>query len=68
MDILTVFLAGILVGHWILLFAIWRAVIKLINILHSLEVDTVQNNESNNTSPVRLLEDGRSQSKNRYDW
>ncbi len=47
MDAEIAFVLGILVGQWVLLFAIWRAMVKLIQILASLD-----QNASNN-SPVR---------------
>ena len=37
MDSYLAFLIGVLVGQWILLFALWRAVVKLIHLLDSLE-------------------------------
>ena len=37
MNIETAFVLGVLVGHWILLWAIWRAIEKLVKILSSME-------------------------------
>jgi hypothetical protein len=68
MDVYTAFLVGVLVGHWILFFGIWKAVNSLVNnILHSLESEAAQDNSDSKTS-VRLLDDGKGQPKGRYDW
>ena len=40
MNIETAFLFGVLVGQWVLLWAIWRATIKLVKIVSSREVNT----------------------------
>ncbi len=63
MDIYTAFLFGVLVGHWVLLFAIWRGVIKVIGLLDALERNTVPDNDP---KPVRLLEDGRRNKDDRW--
>jgi len=38
------FVLGVLVGQWVLLFAIWRALVKLVQILAALDQDI--NNKS----------------------
>ncbi len=63
MDIYTAFLFGVLVGQWALLFAIWRAVTKLINMLDTLERNSVPVSD---TQPVRLLGDGRRNQDDRW--
>ena len=37
MDIGTAFLLGVLVGQWVLLFAIWRGIAKLLKLIAELE-------------------------------
>ena len=40
MGIETAFLLGVLVGHWILLLALWRASLKVLKLLASMERDS----------------------------
>ena len=68
MDIYTAFLAGILVGHWILLFAIWRAVTRLIRLINALEVEREGTSSGANSRAIDLLEDGSGYERERYKW
>jgi hypothetical protein len=68
MDIYTAFLAGVLVGHWILLFAIWRAVTKLIKLIDTLEAEREATSSGTNSRTVELLEDRSGYEKGRYKW
>jgi len=52
MDAEIAFVLGILVGQWVLLFAIWRAMVKLIQILASLD----QNASNNSSSAGTIIE------------
>ncbi len=68
MDIYTAFLAGVLVGHWVLLFAIWRAVTKLIRLIDALETEREVNSSRTNSGKVELLEDRSGYERERYKW
>ena len=68
MDIYTAFLAGILVGHWILLFAIWRAVTRLIRLINALEAEQDGTSSGTNQRAIELLEDGSRHDRDRYKW
>jgi len=68
MDIYMAFLAGVLVGHWILLFAIWRAVTKLIKLIDTLEAEREATSSGTNSRTVELLEDRSGYEKGRYKW
>lgn len=48
------FVLGVLVGQWILLFAIWRATVKLAQILIALDQD-VNNKSSSTTTIIEVL-------------
>ena len=50
MEIETAFLLGVLVGHWILLCAIWRAVSKLVVMI------TEQETEATNSARREIIE------------
>jgi len=67
MDVYTAFLFGVLVGQWVLLFAIWRAVTKLVRLLNTLESESVQSPGNRNTRGIHLLDDGQSRD-DRYRW
>jgi hypothetical protein len=43
------FVLGVLVGQWVLLFAIWRAMVKLIQILASLDQNANDHSSSTGT-------------------
>ena len=68
MDIYTAFLAGVLVGHWILLFAIWRAVTRLIKLINALEAEREGTPSGTNPRAIELLEDGSRHDRDRYAW
>jgi len=68
MDIYTAFLAGVLVGHWLLLFAIWRAVTKLIKLIDALEAEREATSSDTNSRTVELLEDRSGYERQRYKW
>jgi hypothetical protein len=67
MDVYTAFLFGVLVGQWVLLFAIWRAVTKLVRLLNTMESESVQSPGNRNTRGIELLDDGQSRD-DRYRW
>ena len=68
MDIYIAFLAGVLVGHWVLLFAIWRAVTKLIRLINALEAEREATSSGTNSRTVELLEDRSGYERQRYKW
>ncbi len=68
MDIFTAFLVGVLVGHWVLLFAIWRAVIRLIKLIDALETEREATSSGTNSRTVGLLEDRSGYERQRYKW
>ena len=51
MNVETAFLLGVIVGHWLLLFALWRASLKLVQMLASLR----ENDPRSNPSKVLIL-------------
>jgi hypothetical protein len=67
MDVYTAFLFGVLVGQWVLLFAIWRAVTKLVRLLNTMESESVQSPGNRNTRGIELLDDGQSRDDG-YRW
>ena len=46
MEILTAFLVGVLVGHWVLLFYLLRVVTRLIRLIDAMEADRIVDNEN----------------------
>ena len=68
MDIYTAFLAGVLVGHWVLLFAIWRAVTRLIRLINALEAEREGTPSGSDLRAIELLEDGRRHERYRNEW
>jgi hypothetical protein len=66
MDIYTAFLAGVLVGHWVLLFAIWRAVTRLIKLIDTLDAEREATSSGTNPRTVDLLEDRSGYERERY--
>ena len=68
MDIYTAFLAGVLVGHWVLLFAIWRAIIRLIKLIDVLEAERDVTSSDTNLGKAELLDDGSGYERERYMW
>ena len=67
MDAYTAFLFGVLVGQWALLFAIWRAVMKMVKLLNTFENDSAEQHNSNSNA-VGLLGDGKRRNRDGYDW
>ena len=59
MDIYTAFLIGVLVGQWLLLFAIWRALVKLVFLLDALEGNRSESNQSHMPQDILLLDERR---------
>jgi hypothetical protein len=53
MDIGTAFLLGVLVGQWVLLFAIWRGVAKLLRLIAELESMTKEQEQVLEIQPSR---------------
>lgn len=66
MDAYTAFLIGVLVGQWILLFVIWRAVTKLVRMLNSYESE--HKIENNNTRTIGLHSEGQHRDIDKFDW
>ena len=67
MDAYTAFLFGVLVGQWVLLFAIWRAVMKLVKLLNTFEDDSAEQH-NNNPTAIGLFGDGKRRNRDGYDW
>ena len=68
MDIYTAFLAGVLVGHWVLLFAIWRAIIRLIKLIDVLEAERDVTPSGTSSGKTELLDDRSGYERERYKW
>ena len=68
MDLFTAFLVGVVVGHWVLLFAIWRAVTKLIKLIDALETEREAISSGTNSRTVDLLEDRSGYERERNKW
>ncbi len=69
MDIYTAFLLGVLVGHWILLCAIWRLIVRLAVMMN---IPDEENNHAarygRQNTKSHLLEDGQFGENRHNDW
>ena len=67
MGIYAAFFLGVLVGHWILLIAIWRAIVSLGITLNALENDIPVAPHEHKGTDIRLLDDGGQRRRSRQD-